>query len=109
MVGQNKNKKIEMDYYAYEYSVIQHLMNLFKIKNVEFDKNEEFLYGYERKKKIGSIINRDYIIFNFDNGFKFSLERKGIKETFKSNCSIKATVSAIEEVIEEAWIKEIKK
>ncbi len=98
---------MKMDYDAYEYSVIKKIYDMFKIKNIEFNKEKEDVLCYG--KKIDSILHKEEIIFNFDNGFKFVVEKDDMKEMFECDYEIETAVNEIKEQIEDTWVKEVKK
>ncbi len=86
---------MKMDYNTYEYSIIKKIYGVFKIKNIEFSKEKEDII--------------DEIIFNFDNDFRFVLERNDIKDMFECDYDIEIAINVIKEQIGYAWGKIIKR
>lgn len=106
---------MEMDYYAYEYSVIMNLMEYFKIESIQFYKDREEVKGLIRNK-IGKLESRtlavydnnDSIILNFKKDFHFTIRRDIIKNSFENNVDIEYIVKDCIYDIEHEWLKEIK-
>lgn len=105
---------MEMDYYAYEYSVIMNLIEYFKIESIQFYKDREEIKGLVRNE-IGKLENRtlavydynDEIILNFKKDFHFALKRSMIKRCFENKLNINIVVESIKYDIKHDWLKEI--
>lgn len=105
---------MQIDYYAYEYSVIRRLMNIFKIESVCHEKEVEDIKGWVNEngklenKTLSTIVLNDYIKLNFKLDWKYCFNTKIIVDAFDENVNIEDVVNVIKKEIEHDWLKEIK-
>lgn len=96
---------MEIDYYAYEYSVIKRLIDIFKIEIVEHNKEVKKIGGFVKE-----IVLNDYIeLINNKFCWHYCINKNIIIDAFKSGINIEYVVNMIKKEIEYDWIKEIKK
>lgn len=98
------------DHYAYEYSIIQKLYDIFNIKNTELNKETYDISGYDRdeygnlQKVVLSKIEVDnYIQLNFKHDFHYCISRKSLFKAFEENCSADEVVTRLKSLIESVW------
>ena len=100
------------DYYAYEYSIIQKLYDIFDIENIELNKETYDISGY-RRNEFGKLQNvvlskievDNYIQLNFKHDFRYCISRKSLIKAFEENCPADGVVTRLKSLIEKEWLK----
>ena len=93
------------DYYAYEYSIIQKLNDIFNIKNVKFNKETLEVYGDLKGEPLSKFDIDNYIQLNFKHKFHYCISRKSLINAFQENCLSDEVVTRLKRIIEKEWLK----
>ena len=104
--------ELTTDYYAYEYTIIQKLNDIFNIENIELNKETDGLYGYSHDEygnlQYGRLFKYDvdnYIQFNFKYDFHYCISREILIKDFEEKCIVDEVVIRLKEIIEKEWLK----
>ena len=100
------------DYYAYEYSIIQKLYDIFDIKNIEINRDtydvcgtvhDEF--GKLKQTVLYKFDVNSYIKLNFKHDFWYCISRKDLVKDFEDGCPVDKVVIRLKINIEKEWQK----
>lgn len=104
--------ELTTDYYAYEYSIIQKLNDIFNIKNVKINRETQEIHGYYCDEldnwQWGTLSKIDidsYIQLNFKHKFHYCISRKSLINAFQENCLSDEVVTRLKRIIEKEWLK----
>lgn len=103
-----------IDYYAFEYSVLIRLQEIFAIKDVNMDQNVFYAkrpmrdeFGNLHDVTIGKIVNEDSIQFNFIDNFHVKFSRDSLKRVYEERCKVEDVVMRLQKYIDEQWLNRI--
>lgn len=103
-----------MDYYAFEYSILQKLQDIFDINSIEISRNEVNAVARSRNSfgKLSDVIVQKFTIDNiieltFTKDFKIIFSRKDLMKKFNNDCAPEEVVNDIRKYIEKQYLKQI--
>lgn len=101
-----------MNYYAYEYSVLQLLFNELKYINVDIDSEITEAYAWVHNNNVSEYTRvvpfvRDRIItINFEHDFHFAFNTKILTDAYESNIEAEEIILVLKQKIINAFTKE---
>ena len=103
-----------MDYYAFEYSILQKLQDIFDINSIEISRDEVSTVVRNRNSfgKLSDVIVQKFTINNiieliFTKDFKIIFSRKDLMEKYNNDCVPEEVVNDIKKYIEKQYLKQI--
>lgn len=105
-----------MDYYAFEYSVLMRLQEIFAIKDINMVQDvfhakrpmrDEF--GNLHDTTIAKIVGKDTIRLNFNNDFYIKISKDSLIKAYNEKCEIEDVVRRLRKYIESEWLRRIYK
>lgn len=111
------DRKVEVkaiDYFAFEYSVLLRLQEIFSIKDFNMDQNIFYAkrpmqdeFGNLHDTTVARFVNEEYIQFNFIDNFYVKFSRDCLIKAFEEKCEVEEVVRKLRDYIELQWLKRI--
>lgn len=103
-----------IDYYAFEYSILMRLSDIFSLKNIERHQENEELTSIVRDESeklhnvvVGKVVYEDSIRLNFSNDYHVEFSRDSLVKAYLEKCEVEDVVRRLRKFIETEWLKRI--
>lgn len=103
-------------YYAFEYSILMRLHEIFLIKDIETQKEVEEAhktmrdeFGKLHDMVISKLVVGNSIQINFCNDFHIKFSRDSLIQAYEEKCEVENVVRRLQKFIENKWLRRIYK
>lgn len=103
-----------IDYYAFEYSILMRLQEIFELEDVDIQQDIAYAkrptrdeFGNLHDTTIARIVRDNFIRLNFQNDFRVEFSRNSLIQAYKEKCGVEDVVKRLRKYIETEWLKRI--
>lgn len=103
-----------IDYYAFEYSILMRLQEIFALEDVDIQ--QDIIYAKRPTRDelgnlhdtiIARVVRDNFIRLNFQNDFCVEFSRDSLIQAYKEKCGVEDVARRLRKYIETEWLKRI--